>query len=50
VVDRERVLAKIDQLNRYLNELRQILPNNFEDYRKIEKRRACERLLQVSIQ
>ena len=50
MVDRERILAKIDQLNRYLNELRQILPNNFEDYRKIEKRRACERLLQVSIQ
>ena len=50
MVDRERVLAKLDQLNRYLNELRQILPNNFEDYRKIEKRRACERLLQVSIQ
>lgn len=50
MLDRERVLAKIDVLNGYLRELREILPASFEEYRKVEKRRACERLLQVSIE
>jgi uncharacterized protein YutE (UPF0331/DUF86 family) len=50
LLDRERVLAKIDVLNGYLRELREILPASFEEYRKVEKRRACERLLQVSIE
>jgi uncharacterized protein YutE (UPF0331/DUF86 family) len=47
---RERLLAKIDVLDRYLKELREILPASIEEYKKIEKRRACERLLQVSIE
>jgi uncharacterized protein YutE (UPF0331/DUF86 family) len=50
LLDRERLLAKIDILDRYLKELREILPGSFEEYKKIEKRRACERLLQVSIE
>lgn len=50
MLDRERVLAKIDALNGYLQELREIHPANFEEYKRIEKRRACERLLQVSIE
>jgi uncharacterized protein YutE (UPF0331/DUF86 family) len=51
VVDRERVLAKLDQLDGYLNELGQIIPGSFAEYRNnFEKRRACERLLQVSIE
>lgn len=50
MLDRERVLAKIDTLNGYLRELREILPESFEDYQRIEKRRACERLLQVCIE
>lgn len=50
MLDRERLLAKIDILDRYLKELREILPGSFEEYKKIEKRRACERLLQVSIE
>ena len=50
MLDRERVLAKIDTLNGYLRELREILPESFEDYQRTEKRRACERLLQVSIE
>ena len=49
MLDRERLLAKIDVLDRYLKELREILPASIEEYKKIEKRRACERLLQVSI-
>jgi len=37
-------------LKGYLKELREILPGSFEEYKKVEKRRACERLLQVSIE
>ena len=50
MLDRERLLAKIDVLEGYLKELREILPASFEEYKKVEKRRACERLLQVSIE
>jgi uncharacterized protein YutE (UPF0331/DUF86 family) len=50
LLDRERLLAKMDVLNGYLRELREILPASFEEYKKVEKRRACERLLQVSIE
>jgi uncharacterized protein YutE (UPF0331/DUF86 family) len=49
-VDKERILAKIDKLDRYLHELKDIMPENFETYQKIEKKRACERLLQISIE
>jgi uncharacterized protein YutE (UPF0331/DUF86 family) len=50
LLDRERLLTKIDVLDTYLKELREILPVSFEEYKRIEKRRACERLLQVTIE
>jgi len=50
VIDRERVLAKLDELDGYLAELRSIAPERFEDYQRVEKKRACERLLQVSVE
>jgi len=50
LLDRERLFAKIDVLEGYLKELAEILPVSFEEYKKVEKRRACERLLQVSIE
>jgi uncharacterized protein YutE (UPF0331/DUF86 family) len=50
VLDRDRILVKIDQLEGYLKELREILPEDFATYQKVEKKRACERLLQVSIE
>jgi uncharacterized protein YutE (UPF0331/DUF86 family) len=50
VVDRDRVLAKLDEMDGYLNELRSILPPDLQTYRTVEKRRACERLLQVSVE
>lgn len=50
MVDRDRVLAKVDQLEAYLGELAQIMPASFSEYMKIEKRRSCERLLQLSIE
>jgi uncharacterized protein YutE (UPF0331/DUF86 family) len=50
MLDRDRILIKIDQLEGYLRELREILPEDFATYQKVEKKRACERLLQVSIE
>lgn len=51
MIDRERILSKIAELDSYLSELAQIAPSSFEGYvRSIEKRRACERLLQISIE
>jgi len=50
MLDRERVLVRIDQLEGYLKELRGIMPEDFATYQKVEKRRACERLLQISIE
>jgi len=50
VLDRDRILVKLDQLYGYLGELREVLPEDFTLYRKVERKRACERLLQVSIE
>lgn len=49
-LDRERILAKVDELDGYLNELNGIAPRSFKEYQNVEKKRACERLLQVSIE
>jgi len=51
MLDRERILAKFDELEGDVGELRQVVPASFAEYMdKLEKRRACERLLQLSIQ
>ena len=50
MIDRERVLVKLDALDGYLMELRSILPASLAAYQQVEKRRACERLLQVSVE
>lgn len=50
MLDDERILTKIDELDGYLRELRHISPASFEDYQRIETKRACERLLQISIE
>ena len=49
-LDRERILAKIDRLDAYIAELQEIAPKSFTEYQQVEKKRACERLLQVSIE
>ena len=49
-LDKERILAKIDELDSYIKEVKKISPRSFEEYQEIEKKRACERLLQVSIE
>ena len=50
MLDRERILAGIDELDGYQRELVQILPSSFDEYQKVEKKRACERLLQIAIE
>jgi uncharacterized protein YutE (UPF0331/DUF86 family) len=50
VVDRDRVLAKLDALDGHLAELRSIVPGRFEDYLVVGTRRACERLLQICLE
>jgi uncharacterized protein YutE (UPF0331/DUF86 family) len=51
MLDRERILAKLDELDGYLGELRQVVPESYGRYMEsVEKRRACERLLQISIE
>lgn len=51
MLDRERILTKLDELDGYLGELRQVVPESYARYMEsVEKRRACERLLQISIE
>jgi uncharacterized protein YutE (UPF0331/DUF86 family) len=51
MVDRERVLAKLDALHGYERELGVVLPAGLNDYKaSLEKRRATERLLQISVE
>lgn len=52
MLDKNRILVKIDELDGYLDELDQIAPAKlkFKEYQEIEKKRSCERLLQLSIE
>jgi uncharacterized protein YutE (UPF0331/DUF86 family) len=50
VIDRDRTLAKLDELDGYLGELRSVVPATLDEYLTVEKRRSCERLLQVSVE
>lgn len=50
MLDKDRILAKIDEFDGYLKELDQVVPANFEEYKRIEKKRSCERLLQLCIE
>ncbi len=50
MVDESRVLAKIDELDGYLKELRGVTPAEFSRYQRTEIKRSCERLLQLSVE
>jgi uncharacterized protein YutE (UPF0331/DUF86 family) len=50
VLDRERILSKIDELDSYIKEIKQISPSNFNEYQDIKVKRSCERLLQLGIE
>jgi len=50
-MDEKRILSKFKELENYLDELENIKPIDYEVYEKsIKDRRACERLLQISIE
>lgn len=49
-VDRNRILSRLDELEGYLGELRSVAPGRIAEYRRVEKRRSCERLLQASVE
>src|SRR3989344_7371058 len=50
-MDKKRVLSKIDELDSYLIELEEVRPADFKIYENSrEKKRACVRLLQISIE
>ena len=51
MLDKERILSKISELKGYLEKLKTIVPASFQEYQESEvERRACERLLQISIE
>ena len=50
MIDRERILGKIDELDMYLGELKEVLPSSYKQYQAVEKKRSCERLLQLCIE
>lgn len=49
-LDEEKILVKLDQMKGYQSELEEILPESYENYVSIEKRRSTERLLQLTIE
>ena len=50
MLDRRRIITKIDELDGYLAELREVMPDDLKQYGRIEKKRSCERLLQLCIE
>ena len=50
MLDHDRVVIKLDELDAYIKELKEILPDSFKQYQIIEKKRSCERLLQLCIE
>jgi len=51
MLDKNRILSKLDDLDSYLSELESIMPKSYEEYvGSIEKKRSCERLLHILIE
>ncbi|MBI4813866.1 MAG: DUF86 domain-containing protein [Methanobacterium sp.] len=50
-MDKERIYIKIDELDQYLQEIDEIMPYSSMEYaQNLVKRRALERLLQITIE
>jgi len=50
-MDKEKIAAKLKEMKSYLSELREIAPETLESYLQEDiRRRACERLLQISVE
>lgn len=50
MLNKDRILMKIDGLKGYLNELKRVMPDSFSDYQKIEIKRSSERLIQLAVE
>ena len=51
MLDKNRILSKLDELDSYLSELESVMPKRYEEYvSSIEKKRSCERLLHILIE
>ncbi len=51
MLDKERILSKLDELESYLDELKSIMPKSYAEYSaSVEKKRSCERLLHIAIE
>lgn len=51
MLDRQRILGKIDDVERYLADLQRLTPTAYEEYRSdLRTKYACERLLQVTVE
>lgn len=51
MVDRSRILAMLENLKRYHQELLNLLPSTLKEYTaNLEKKRACERTVQLLIE
>lgn len=50
MLDRDRILAKLDELDGYVRELESVAPTTIVEYRQVEKKRACERLVQIAVE
>ena len=50
MLDKNRIASKFAELSGFLKELDQVAPKNYADYQTIEKKRSCERLMQLSIE
>ena len=51
MLDKNRILSKLDELDSYLTELDDVMPKNYEEHiNSIEKKRSCERLLHIMIE
>lgn len=50
MLDKERIMSKVAELDSFLGELKQVSPATFDQYQAVEKKRSCERLLQLCIE
>jgi len=50
VLDKEKILIRLDELESYVKEIKQIVPGNIKEYRDVKTKRSLERLLQLSIE
>lgn len=48
--DRLRILSKLDEMIRYVEELQEMLPDKEEYLHDLIKRRACEKTIEVAIE